>query len=344
VTDALRELLLEHDELADLPTAERRLELRRLAVESGLAVAPSDLARLAEEIDGYGPVTELMDRDDVTDVLINGHEEVWVDRAGELTRTQLRFRDQESLRRFVARLLGRAGVRLDRSHPIADARAPDGSRVHAVLPPISPSGPVVSIRRFPQERLSLETLQRRGMFSPDDLERLRDSVAARKTIVVSGKTGTGKSTLLDALLGCVDDNERVVTIEELPELSPRCSHHVSLVTRGPNVDGLGAVDLDQLVRASLRMRPDRIVVGEVRGPEALTALDAMSTGHEGSMLTVHARSAAMVPSRLVTLALQARVGASERALERQVKEVIDLVVHLERDKDRRFVSEICALS
>lgn len=335
----LRALLYEHDEIADLEPAERRLALRALAVEAGADLGT--VGRLADEIDGFGILTHLMSDDAVTDVLVNGSGEVWVDRAGCLVRTNVCFADEEALVAFVQRLVGRAGVRLDRSHPIADARLADGSRLHVVLPPVAPDGPLVSVRRFPPVRFDLDDLVEREMLLSEQADALRSYVSDRRTIVISGRTGTGKSTLLDALLRCVPDSERIVTIEELPELHPAGEHRVSLIARGPNVEGNGAIGLDDLVRASLRMRPDRIVIGEVRGAEALHAIEAIGTGHEGSMLTVHARSASFVQERLITLALRSSASSSEEALRRELDEILDVVVHLERHEERRRVAEIC---
>lgn len=335
----LRALLYEHDEIADLEPAERRLALRALAVEAGADLGT--VGRLADEIDGFGILTHLMSDDAVTDVLVNGSGEVWVDRAGCLVRTNVCFAGEEALVAFVQRLVGRAGVRLDRSHPIADARLADGSRLHVVLPPVAPDGPLVSVRRFPPVRFDLDDLVEREMLLSEQADALRSYVSDRRTIVISGRTGTGKSTLLDALLRCVPDSERIVTIEELPELHPAGEHRVSLIARGPNVEGNGAIGLDDLVRASLRMRPDRIVIGEVRGAEALPAIEAIGTGHEGSMLTVHARSASFVQERLITLALRSSASSSEEALRRELDEILDVVVHLERHEERRRVAEIC---
>jgi pilus assembly protein CpaF len=341
MSESLRAELFNHDDLAELEPVARRLALRRLALEAGIPDAASAAVELADEVDRFGVLTALMDDDEVTDILVNGPHEIWVDQAGRLSQTDIRFAGPEALLSYVQRLVGRAGARLDRSHPIADARLPDGSRIHAVLPPVAPEGPLVSIRRFPSRRFELDDLVARSMLDADEARRLTAFVEERRTIVVSGRTGTGKSTLLDALIRAVPTDERIVTIEELPELRSATEHRVSLVARGPNVEGKGAISLDQLVRAALRMRPDRIVVGEVRGPETLVAIEAMSTGHVGSMLTVHARSAAAVPDRLLTLALQAASGASEGSLRRQIEEAIDVVVHLDRRAGRRRVASIC---
>jgi pilus assembly protein CpaF len=339
--EKLRRVVYDHDELAELEPPERRLALRALALQTGVPNPGAVVAEIADEIDAFGPLTALMSDDRVTDVLVNGSDEVWIERGGMLERTAVRFRDDAALLHLLERLVGRAGVRLDRAQPIADARLRDGSRVHAVLPPIAPYGPLVSIRRFPTSRLELEDLVSLGMMNESQASTLDALVSERKTIVISGRTGTGKSTLLDALLRRVPHDERVVTIEELPELRHGKEHRVSLIARGENVEGRGAVTLDQLVRAALRMRPDRIVIGEVRGPEAVTALEAMSTGHDGSMLTVHARSADAVPDRLLTLALRGSPGATETSLRRQIREAVDVIVHLDRVEGCRRVAAIC---
>ncbi|HEU4487650.1 MAG TPA: ATPase, T2SS/T4P/T4SS family [Actinomycetota bacterium] len=338
---SLRDLLLEHDELAQLDPARRRLELRRLvgSIETGEGLGQA-VATLADDIDGYGPVSRLLRDDQVTDVLINGPFEIWVERAGLLELTETRFESHAALRSWVERNLGRSGARADAARPVADARLPDGSRMHVVLPPLAPSGPLVSIRRFPRRRFDLEALTAAGMLDRGEADYLRNCVADRISVAISGSTASGKTTLLNALLGLVDPGERVVLIEEVPELSPACRHFVSLVARSENVEGRGAVGLDALLRAALRMRPDRIVLGEVRGPEALVALGALSTGHEGSMVTLHAASASQVMGRMVTLALQGASGASEDSLRSQFEDAFGAVVHLERTAGGRRASEI----
>jgi pilus assembly protein CpaF len=335
----LLELVWQHDELADLDPAARRLELRALVAQE---VAPDEVAQqvaeLADAIDGYGPLSAEMKDERVTDVLVNGSSEVWVERSGVLERSAARFADDDELMSLLRRLLARSRGRADWAMPIASARLADGSRLHVVLPPIAPDGPLVSIRRAPSRPLSLDDLVARSMLSPDDAAVLRTHVRGRRTIVISGATGTGKTTLLNALLGCVEASERVVTVEETPELRPACAHRVALVARDANVEGKGSIDLQTLVRAALRMRPDRIVVGEVRGPEAAAALAAMSTGHEGSLLTVHAGSPRGALQRLVSLALHEGSSGTESSLDRQVRDAVDVVVHLEReDTGRRRV-------
>ena len=336
------DLVLERDELAELDPAERRLALRDLLVTE---VPPEELAGwvalLADAIDGYGPLTPLMSDGEVTDVLVNGTEPVWVERAGALESTDIRFESLDELSGLIERLLGNAGARADSSRPLADARLGDGSRLHVVLPPVAPEGPLVSIRKFPETRFDLDDLVARGMLDATQAALLATLVKDRRSIAVSGATGTGKITLLNALLGVVPPTERVVVVEEIPELGPGCRGAVSLVARPPNVEGAGAIDLGLLARAALRMRPDRIVVGEIRGDEALAALAAMATGHEGSMVTVHARTPDDALERFVTLALQAGSGASEAALQRQVTRALEVVVQLGRDeRGRRIVTAI----
>ncbi|MBW3594171.1 MAG: Flp pilus assembly complex ATPase component TadA [Actinobacteria bacterium] len=336
LSDAL-EIVLEHDELADLDEAARRLAMRALLIDNGSS--PRVVERVAAFVDGYGALDPLIRDERVTDILVNGYDDVWVERDGVLARSPIVFSSEEEFRATIERLISRGGGRVDTARPIADVALPNGSRMHVVLPPLAPDGPKVSIRRFPESPLRLEDLQDRGMFD-DALGRLLvDAVRGRKTIAISGGTGSGKTTLLNALLAEVPDTERIVTIEETPELQPQCGHCVSLVARPPNVEGYGEVTLSDLFRATLRMRPDRIVVGEVRGAEALVALDAFSTGHPGSLVTVHARSAADVVDRFVSLAA-AGSRLSESTLRTRFTHAFDLVVHLARVNGRRFVHEV----
>jgi pilus assembly protein CpaF len=335
-----RELLqkvFERDELADLDIGQRRLALRSLITERSLQCS---VAELADWIDGWGPLSGLMRDPKVSDVLVNGPREVWVERSGRLAHEGALFAEADELLRIVERVLGDSGAQADVSRPIVDARLSDGARIHVVLPPVAPQGPLVSIRRFPPQPLSVDDLLARGMFDEGQAATLTTAVRERRTLVISGGTGTGKTTLLNALLGGVSNDERVVLVEETPELQPLCRHAVSLVARPANIEGRGEIDLETLLRAALRMRPDRIVVGEVRGPEALSALTAMSTGHAGSMVTVHARSGAEALDRLVSLALGARTGLSEQALVSAVHAAVDITIHLDRVGGLRRVSAI----
>ncbi|MFP5352804.1 MAG: CpaF family protein [Actinomycetota bacterium] len=326
-------LISERTELAGLDAAERRLAMRKVLKGSlPEETVQGSVSLLSDWIDGFGPLTGLMGDPAVTDVLVNGTHEVWCERRGRLEPSDVSFTDAAELRDLIERLAGAAGIRVDASHPIGDGRLPDGSRLHVVLPPVSGSGPLMSIRRFPQRAFDLDTLVEMGLLDRSESALLDEAVVERRTIIVSGATGTGKTTLVNALLGRVPRTERVVVIEETPELRPSCAHSVSLLTRGPNVEGRGGVDQLALVRAALRMRPDRIVVGEVRGPEALPALQAMSTGHEGSLCTVHARSATEALERFVELARQFPLAPSEDTLRRQAEQAFDLVVHVGKDR------------
>jgi pilus assembly protein CpaF len=341
--DRLLEAVYAHDELAELDPAQRRLALRSVVTEAG--GAKSSVAEIADTIDGFGPLTRLLADDSVTDVLVNGPTEVWVERAGSLERTDVAFSVADRLGALVERLVGDAGGRVDASEPVASVRLADGSRVHAVLPPVAPRGPLLSIRRHPVRALELEDLVQRGTLGPADARRLADAVRARRNIAVSGATGTGKTTLLNALLACIAPGERLVTIEETPELRPACEHVVSLVARSMNIDARGAVGLERLAREALRMRPDRIVVGEVRGPEARVALEAMSTGHEGSMVTLHARSASETAKRMARLALQGSAGQPEASILAEVANALDVIVFLRRDQGGgRRVAEIAVMT
>lgn len=333
------ELVLENDQLAELDVAARRLALRALLIEHGKA--PTLVSDLAALVDGYGAIDHLMRDETVTDILVNSVDDVWIERDGVLTKSDVRFSSESDLLDTIDRLIARGGGRVDSSRPIADVGLPEGSRMHVVLPPVSPNGPKVSIRRFPSTPMTLDDLERRGMFDGETREVLLGAVTDRSSIAISGGTGSGKTTLLNALLSEISTEERLITIEETPELNPRCAHRVPLVARPPNVEGAGEVSLGDLLRAALRMRPDRIVVGEVRGPEALVALDAFSTGHPGSMVTVHARSAADVADRMVSLA-SASLSVSEETLRRRFADAFDLVVHVERSRGLRRVVEITA--
>lgn len=338
MSDDLLRLVAGHEDLADLDAAERRLALRALLRPTSQPAGV--VARLSDWIDGFGPLSSLMAEPDVSDVLVNGPDEVWVERAGCLEREAVSFDDSAQLMDLIERLLGAAGARADNAHPIADARLRDGSRLHVVLPPLSGADPVLSIRRFPATAFGLPQLEATGFMTREQRQLLSDAVAARSTIIVGGGTGSGKTTLVNALLGCVASDERVVVIEETPELKPVCPHWVSLTARSPNIEGKGGIDQSELLRAALRMRPDRIVVGEVRGAEALIALQAMATGHEGSMVTLHSRSAAEVTERLIDLAAMSERAPQERALRRRVDASIDLIVQLGRINGRRRVEEI----
>jgi pilus assembly protein CpaF len=300
------------------------------------------LDALRREAVGAGPLDELLRLDGVTDVLVNGPGAVYVDRGRGLELSGVRFSDDDTVRRLAQRLAGRAGRRLDDATPYADLRLADGTRFHAVLSPLARPGTVISLRVPRRRSFTLAELTSAGSVRPDGAELLHRMVEARLAFLISGGTGSGKTTLLDALLSTVDAAERLVIVEDTSELRPAHPHTVALESRPANVEGAGAVDLRTLVRQALRMRPDRLVVGEVRGDEVTELLAALNTGHRGGCGTVHANSAADVVSRVEGLCLAAGLPAS--AAHAQLAAGVDAVVHCSRDRDgRRRVAEVAVL-
>lgn len=293
-------------------------------------------------VTGAGPLQPLLDEPGVTDVLVNGPGSVWVDRGDGPRRVDVHLGDEAALRALAVRLAAVAGRRLDDASPYVDARLPDGVRLHAVLPPVSPEGTVLSLRVPRRRAFLLEELADTGTVPPAWLPLLRRLVAARLSFLVSGGTGCGKTTVLSTLLGLVAPTERVVLVEDSGELCPAHPHVVRLEARHGNAEGAGAVGLDDLVRQALRMRPDRIVVGECRGAEVRDLLAALNTGHEGGCGTVHANTAADVPARLE--ALGALAGLDRQALAAQAASALDAVLHLTRDGGRRRLVEIALVA
>jgi pilus assembly protein CpaF len=303
------------------------------------------LARLAEAVGddnggGAGPLAALLVEPGVTDVLVNGAE-VWVDRGNGLQRTHVRLGGPGDVRRLAQRLAAAGGRRLDDSCPFADVRLPDGTRLHAVLPPVARGGPFLSLRTLRRRAYSLAELIPAGSIDPTGAALLRAIVAARLAYVVTGGTGSGKTTLLSALLSAVPAQERIVIVEDAAELQPTHPHVVALEARVPNVEGAGTVSLRDLVRQALRMRPDRLVVGECRGAEIVDLLAALNTGHEGGAGTLHANTSADVPARLEALGLLG--GVPREALHAQISAALQLVIHLRRRGAVRVVEEICVL-
>jgi pilus assembly protein CpaF len=326
------------DRLAPLPEA-----VRKLVDEDAAILEPATRERLCElilrEAVGLGPLEELLADPAVEEVMVNGHERVYVERAGRIERTEVRFPSEQSLRDAIERILTPLGRRVDELSPMVDARLEDGSRVHVVIPPLSVDGPSLSIRRFSGVRPGPRELVELGTLTEELHDQLAAAVAARRSILVSGGTGSGKTTLLNALSAFVDRRERVVTIEDAAELRLRQPHVVRLESRPANVEGRGRVTIRELLRGALRMRPDRIVIGEVRGGEALDLLMALNTGHEGALSTVHANSPEDALRRIETLALMAGVGLPHEAIREQLGRGLDLVIHLARlsDGSRRVV-------
>jgi pilus assembly protein CpaF len=300
--------------------------------------------RLEDRLFGLGDLAPLLRDDRVSEIMVNGTRGVWVERDGRLAQTTIRFGDDEEILVLIERLVAPLGRRIDLANPLVDARLPDGSRVHAAIPPIAIGGPVLTIRKFAPRALGPDDLVRNGTASAAAVDLLTRAVRDRRSILVSGGTSSGKTTTLNALAFAIAADERIVTIEDAAELRLPQANVVALETRAPSVEGLGAVDVRTLVRAALRMRPDRIVVGEVRGGEALDMLQAMNTGHRGSLTTAHANSAYHALIRLETMALMAGIDIPLAAVREQIRQGIDLVVHQERGVDgRRRIVEIAEM-
>ena len=347
--DARREALAErlHSQLTQsldlsalqrLPEERRRAELRRLVDAlfqrdaAGLSAEEQDqiAGDLLDDLLALGPLEKLLRDPTVGDILVNGPQEVFVERAGLLEEVAVRFRDADHLMQILERIAARVGRRIDETTPMLDARLADGSRVNAIIPPLALKGPTLSIRRFGAAPLTPEDLLRLHALTPEMLFFLEGAVRAKLNIIVSGGTGSGKTTLLNTLSRFIPESERVVTIEDAAELRLQQRHVVPLETRLPNVDGKGAVSTRDLMRNALRMRPDRVVIGECRGPEALDMLQAMNSGHEGSLTTLHANSPRDALTRLETLTLMAGFEVPLKALRRHIASAIHLIVQAER--------------
>jgi pilus assembly protein CpaF len=318
--------------LGPLPEA-----VREVVEEDAAILEPATRARLCElilrEAVGLGPLEELLADPAVEEVMVNGHDRVYIERGGRIERADVRFPSEQSLRDAIERILTPLGRRVDELSPMVDARLEDGSRVHVVIPPLAVDGPSLSIRRFSAVRPGPRELVKLGTLTSELHDELAAAVSARRSILVSGGTGSGKTTLLNALSAFIEETERVVTIEDAAELRLRQPHVVRLESRPANVEGRGLVTIRDLLRGALRMRPDRIVIGEVRGGEALDLLMALNTGHEGALSTVHANSPEDALRRIETLALMAGVGLPHEAIREQLGRGLDLVIHLARLSD-----------
>ena len=295
---------------------------------------------LIDDILGLGPLETLMRDTTISDILVNTFDTIYVERGGRLEVTALRFRDNEHLQQTINRIVSRVGRRVDETSPMVDARLPDGSRVNAIIPPLAVDGPILSIRRFGGAPLRVDDLVRTGAMSPEMRDFLEPCVKARLNILVAGGTGTGKTTMLNALSSFIPNYERIVTIEDAAELQLQQSHIVRLETRPPNVEGRGEVLTRDLVRNSLRMRPDRIIVGEIRSVEILDMLQAMNTGHEGSMATLHANSARDALTRMMAMIGMSGLNVTEQVVSQMIARALDLIVQLHRSADgkRRIVA------
>jgi pilus assembly protein CpaF len=329
----LYDATLSDKELQDL--VHRRL--RELLDEESRQLSAQDKALIVQQIGdnvlGLGPLEPFVRHPDVTEIMVNNKDTIYVERAGKLYWTGAKFFDEEQLRRTIDKIVARVGRRIDEAQPYVDARLADGSRVNAIIPPLAIDGPVLTIRKFAPDPYEAEDLVALGTFTQGSVEFFRAAVAGRLNILVSGGTGAGKTTTLNVLSSFLPEDERIITIEDAAELRLQQPHVVRLESRPPNIEGKGQVTIRDLVRNALRMRPDRIVVGEVRGGEALDMLQAMNTGHDGSISTVHANTPRDVLSRLETMVLMSGMELGIRAIREQISSAINLIVHQGRLKD-----------
>ncbi len=305
--------------------------------EENIVLSRPERARLFEqiaaEILGLGPLQTLLEDDTITEIMVNGPKNIYVERRGKIFRVPVGFESSEHVMRIIDRIVAPIGRRIDESSPYVDARLPDGSRVNAVIPPISLVGPVITIRKFARNPITVDQLIQFGTATPELIEFMRACVQARLNCVISGGTGSGKTTLLNILSGFIPGDERILTIENAAELQLRQEHVVTLESRPPNIEGRGEITIRQLVINALRMRPDRIIVGEIRDDAALDMLQAMNTGHDGSMTTAHSNSPRDTLSRMETMTLMAGMDLPVRAVREQISSAINLIVHQERMKD-----------
>jgi pilus assembly protein CpaF len=333
-------------DVADTDAVRARVEAEirtQLQQEAGLSRDDREqlASEIADDVFGYGPLERLLPDQTISEIMVNGPHDIWIERRGLISRTSLHFTDDSHLRRIITKMVGQVGRRVDESSPMVDARLPDGSRINAIIAPLSLSGPLLTIRKFDQSRFSLDELIGIGTLTSEAADFLSRCIKADMNILISGGTGSGKTTLLNALSSAVPDTDRIITIEEAAELQLSQQHVLRLESRPKNIEGEGEVTIRELVRNSLRMRPDRIIVGEVRGAEALDMLQAMNTGHEGSLSTIHANSPRDSLSRLETMVLMAGFELPVKAIRQQISSALDVIVQLDRlDDGTRHVTEI----
>ena len=321
----------------------------QILAEENIVLSRPERARLFEqiaaEILGFGPLQPLLEDDTITEIMVNGAKNLYIERKGKVHRVPVTFENNDHVMRIIDRIVAPLGRRIDESSPYVDARLPDGSRVNAVIPPISLVGPVLTIRKFSRNPITVEQLIQFGSITPEGVQFLKACVEARLNIVISGGTGSGKTTLLNVLSGFIPGDERILTIENAAELQLRQEHVVTLESRPPNIEGRGEITIRQLVINALRMRPERIIVGEIRDEAALDMLQAMNTGHDGSMTTLHSNSPRDTLARLETMTLMAGMDLPSRAIREQVSSAIDLIVHQERMRDgTRKITNITEVS
>jgi pilus assembly protein CpaF len=309
----------------------------QILVQEGTILTRQERQRLFEqivaEILGFGPLETLLGDESITEIMVNGAQKVYIERQGKIEKTNLAFESDDHLMRIIDRIVSPLGRRIDESSPYVDARLPDGSRVNAIIPPLALNGPTLTIRKFSKIPLTIDDLIRFGTITPEAIEFLNAVVVARLNVIVSGGTGSGKTTSLNVLSGFIPNDERIITVENAAELQLRQEHVVTLESRPPNIEGKGEVTIRDLVINCLRMRPDRIVVGECRSGEALDMLQAMNTGHDGSLTTLHSNSPRDTLARLETMVLMAGMDLPVRAIREQIAAAVDLIVHQERMRD-----------
>jgi pilus assembly protein CpaF len=340
----IHRLLIERIDLTKLDlfrTGELALEIGSmievLIVEEGVPLSRQEKERMIVEVQhetfGLGPIEPLLSSPDISDILVNNYASTYVERCGKLEKTDIVFRDNNHLLQIIERIVSRVGRRIDESSPYVDARLPDGSRINAIIPPLAIDGPVLSIRRFGMVQLKMNDLLTMGTFDQRMATIIEGAVKSRLNILICGGTGTGKTTLLNVISEFIPDNERIITIEDSAELQLKQDHVVRLETRPANIEGTGEVTQRDLVRNCLRMRPNRIILGEVRGGEALDMLQAMNTGHDGSISTIHANTVRDAMSRLATMVMMAGMDIPDRAIREQITSAINIIIHLVRFPD-----------
>jgi pilus assembly protein CpaF len=351
-TELIQRLDLEKlDEIQQTRTGQQQIFvlIQGILTEQGVPLSASERDRLAQEVldevFGLGPLEPLLNDPTISDILVNTFNSVYIERRGQLEKTNVVFKDNRHLMHIIDKVVSAVGRRVDESSPMVDARLKDGSRVNVIIPPLAVDGPILSIRRFGSTPLQAEDLVRNLMLTPPMLEALKGAVRARLNIVVSGGTGAGKTTLLNVLSGFISPKERIVTIEDSAELQMKQEHVVRLETRPPNVEGKGAIRQRELVINALRMRPDRIVLGEVRGEETLDMLQAMNTGHDGSITTIHSNTPRDALARLETMAMMSEVRLAEKAVRAQIAAAVHIVVQVARQSDgTRRITHITELT
>ncbi len=330
---------LYNSQMSDAELKLRVMEMLEWALEQehSVPLARADrlalLQEIADDVLGYGPIDPFLADPEITEIMVNGPHSVWVERAGRITKTDTRFVDANHLERIIEKIVGQIGRRIDEATPMVDARLPDGSRVNAIIHPLAIGGPYVTIRKFAVDPFTVDDLVANDSMSEQVAGLLKRCVEGRLNVIVSGATGSGKTTLLNVLSNFIPANERIITVEDAAEVQLNQTHVLTLESRPPNLEGKGQVTIRDLVRNTLRMRPDRIIVGEVRGGEALDMLQAMNTGHDGSLTTVHSNSPRDTLARIETMVLMAGMDLPIRAIREQVASALDLIVHIHRLRD-----------